>query len=46
MNAPEHHLGAALARHFANLVAPQRIRRVDSDANDIPRLNVVRVHLG
>jgi hypothetical protein len=41
VNASEHHLGAAVARHSANFVASERIRRVDTDADDIARLDAV-----
>src|SRR4030095_6924856 len=43
VNAAEHHAGASFARHFSNLVAPERIRRVDADADDIATLDGVGV---
>ena len=43
VNASEHHVGTAVARHFPNFIAAQRIGRVDADAHNVARLNLVRV---
>ncbi len=36
VDATEHHVGAALAHFAADLVAAQRVARVNADADDVP----------
>ena len=44
MNASEHHVGTAVARHFPNFIAAQRIGRVDPDTDNIAGLNASGIH--
>ena len=44
VNASEHHVGAALAGHFPDFVAAERVGGVDADADNIAGLNLIRVY--
>ena len=44
VNASEHHVGTAVARHFPNFIAAQRIGRVDPDTDNIAGLNASGIH--
>src|SRR4029077_8316543 len=44
VNAAEHNVGAAFASDFPNFVTAPRIGGVDADTDNIPSLNVERVH--
>ena len=43
VDAAEYDLGPALTRGAPDLVAPQRVPRVDADADDVARLHLLRV---
>ena len=44
VNSAEDYIGAALPRHFANLISAQGIPRMDTDADDIATLDAVRIY--
>jgi hypothetical protein len=45
VNSTKNYIGTAAARHLANLVAAQRVRGMNANADCISSLNRVRAHL-